>query len=81
MARSEGGVRAGRGEAAASAVLKLVCAAGGGVAGIGVSGFDFHFRCPFRCPERLRFGVKGYATPPGVCMSIKRRELREKAFA
>ena len=54
VARAEGGVGAGHGEAAASAVLKLVCAAGGGVAGIGVSSFDFHFCCPFRCPERLR---------------------------
>src|SRR5260221_11536818 len=46
VARAEGGVRAGRGEAAASAVVKLVIAAAGGVAGIVVNSFGVHFRCP-----------------------------------
>jgi hypothetical protein len=59
----------------------LVLAAGGSVAGIGVSGFGVHFCCPYFLSWCLRLGVRGYATPRGVCMSIKRKELREKAFA
>jgi hypothetical protein len=59
VARAEGGIGAHDGESATSTVLKLMHAAGDGVAGIGVSDFFVHFDLL----SIIEIGVKGMPLP------------------
>jgi hypothetical protein len=79
VAEAEIGVRVGCGEAAASAVVEFVLTTGDGAGAIGVSGFAGFGVHGLTLSEKLKW-CEGVCHPPGICMSIKTKGLRDEAF-